>query len=332
MAEGPGKLYFPKAEPIRQLTGGDKQQEAAHAKQWIASLSDETVCAYSDGSSCGPARSAWGYILYKGGQMIGSDAGPLPGAEVYDAEIFGAQKALEGAIGKAGSSPIKVLLDNSIAARALQTGRTKSSQAVVDTFTRLVRRARSVEIRWIPAHSGITGNEEADRLAKEALRKLPAETTTDPSTIKDGLKYTFAALNRFVRQRCEEAVESWWLKHRPSRYEELDLRMKRKRPPELALPRWAHHHLVAARTGHGDFRNYHERFGHEWENCKCVCGREKRPWHFAECRIALRHWREEKHEPPPSGREMLAEKGGGKFLQFLTVTKCYEMQSANRED
>lgn len=227
MAEGPGKMYFPRDEPIRQLTGGDKQYEVAHAKQWIASLSDKTVCAYSNGSSCGPARSAWGYTLYKGGQMIGSDAGTLPGAEVYDAEIFGAQKAPEGALEKADGCPIKVLLDNCTAARALQTGRTKSSQAAVETFTGLVRRVRSVEIRWIPAHSGITGNEKADRLAKEALRNRSAEIATDLSKTRDGIKYTFAALTRFAMQRCGEVVESWWLKDRPSRYEELDLLMKR---------------------------------------------------------------------------------------------------------
>lgn len=54
--------------------------------------------------------------------MIGKKAGPLFGAEVYDAGIVGAQKALENAVLKAGGSPIKVLLDNPTAVRALQTG------------------------------------------------------------------------------------------------------------------------------------------------------------------------------------------------------------------
>ncbi|KAI1000159.1 hypothetical protein K3495_g8040 [Podosphaera aphanis] len=33
--------------------------------------------------------------------------------------------------------------------------------------------------------------------------------------------------------------------------------MRRKRPPELALLRWAYHRLIAARTDHGDFADYH---------------------------------------------------------------------------
>ena len=75
VAEKPGKIYYPKGKPISDSLGGRKQDEVLHAKQWIASLSDKTICAYSDGSSCGPARSAWGYALYRNGQMIGKEAG-----------------------------------------------------------------------------------------------------------------------------------------------------------------------------------------------------------------------------------------------------------------
>lgn len=155
--------------------------------------------------------------------MIGSDSDPLLGAEVYFAEIFGAQKDLEGATRKVGDCPIKVLLDNSTALRALRTGQIKSSLATVEIFTRLARQAISVEIRLIPAHAGIMGNEDADRLAKEALTNLTNETDTSPSEMRGRPKYTFAALTRVVRQRCEDSVISWWLDHRPSRYEELDL-------------------------------------------------------------------------------------------------------------
>ena len=178
-----------------------------------------------------------GYIVCKGDQVIGSDSGLLLGVEVCDAEDSGAQKALEGAMGKAGDCPIKGLLDNSTAVRALRTGQTKSSQAAVEIFTRLARQARSVEIRWIPAHAGIMGNEDADRLAKDAFRNFSAKIDAATSEKRCEVKYKFAALTRLVRQKCGKAVKSWMLEHRSSRYEELDLRMKRKCPPELVLPR-----------------------------------------------------------------------------------------------
>ncbi|KAI1006483.1 hypothetical protein K3495_g1743 [Podosphaera aphanis] len=71
----------------------------------------------------------------------------MHGAEVYDAELLGAQKALEAAMSKAGTSPIKLLLDNAVAVQALQRGRTKSSQAVVDKFVAQLQQCQSVEIR-----------------------------------------------------------------------------------------------------------------------------------------------------------------------------------------
>ena len=126
-AEDPGKLHYPTARPTSESTGNDKKAEADHAKQWIASLSAETVCAYSDGFSCGPAKSAWGYTLYSTGQMIGSGSGSIPVVEAYDAEQLGAQKAMEEAIKKAKGGPVKVLLDNPNAVRALRSGRKKSS-------------------------------------------------------------------------------------------------------------------------------------------------------------------------------------------------------------
>ena len=68
-AEGPGKLYYPRGKPTGKSVGCDKKMEADHAKQWIASLSEKTVCAHSDGSSCGPAISEWGYTIYRAGPM-----------------------------------------------------------------------------------------------------------------------------------------------------------------------------------------------------------------------------------------------------------------------
>ena len=67
--------------------------------------------------------------------MIEVGSGPMPGAEVYDAELSEAQKAMEEAINKATGGPVKLLLNNPNTVRALPSGRTRSSQFVVDKFT-----------------------------------------------------------------------------------------------------------------------------------------------------------------------------------------------------
>ena len=247
---------------------------------------------------------------------------------MYDAELVGAQKALESAVALAGGCPIKMLLDNSEAVRSLKTGRSKSSQATVDKVTTLLQSNELVEIRWIPGHSGIIGNIHADKMAKSALKDFPlVSNATFTSRTNQGQVYTFAALNRYLRDRAEETVDSWWRENRPSRYKDLDLLMKRKRPPELALPRWAYHRLIAARTGHGNFAKYHKRFHHEGIDLMCKCGRERRPWHFSECRTALNEWRKTTKETAPSIWTMLGEKGWIAFYRFLTVTGCYGVQS-----
>ena len=172
-----------------------------------------------------------------------------------------------------------ILLDNQAAVRALDQGRSNSSQAAVDKFSSL-RHNRLVEIHWIPGHVGIQGNEEADKLAKLAVRDLRDKSLTSASPNRDEQSLTFAALGRLVKMRSQELVEEWWQKYRPKQYKDLDLYMRCKRPPELALPRWAYHRLIAARTGHGDYADYHRRFNPEHEDLMCICGREKRLWHF----------------------------------------------------
>lgn len=132
--------------------------------------------------------------------MIGSESGPIPGVDFYDTDLLGASKAMEKIIMKANGGPVKVLLDNPNAARAIQIGRSKLSQAVVDKFTTLAGRLLSVEVPWIPGHSGIIRNEQADKLAKVALRDLP--------DLKVEQKYTFAALNQLVLEQAEDAAES----------------------------------------------------------------------------------------------------------------------------
>ena len=57
--------------------------------------------------------------------------------------------------------------------------------------------------------------------------------------------------------------------------------------------------LVAARTGHGDFAGYHERFKHEDALMACSCGAPKAPAHFIHCPKATRRWSARQTLPVP---------------------------------
>ncbi|KHJ30080.1 putative te1b-like protein [Erysiphe necator] len=82
------------------------------------------ICAYSDGSSDGPGRSSWGYVLQRGGTTFQKGNAVLYGGEVYDADIFGATIAFGTAISmKRNEEKIFILLDNQAAVLALQGNR-----------------------------------------------------------------------------------------------------------------------------------------------------------------------------------------------------------------
>lgn len=73
---------------------------------------------------------------------------------------------------------------------------------------------------------------------------------------------TLAYLCRLIQQRRQDLVEKWWSDVCPARYHNLDLKMCRRKPPELAIPIRLLHKQLAARTGHGDFAARHRRLNH----------------------------------------------------------------------
>ena len=235
----------PPPAPVYAQKLGTKQEGLDVYFQWLRLISPTDICAYSDGSSEGHDRSSWGYVLQRGGITFDKGNSILHGGEIYDAVLLGAAVALHAALSaRRDGEKIHVLLDNQAAVGALQTGKTSSSIKLTRTVYDVAQKAKA-EIRWLPGYSGIPGNEEADGEARSTLNKLP------PRQLKP-TDITLAYLRRLMYQRRQELVDDWWSKFCPARYRDLDLQMRRRKPPELALPRWLLHRLIAARTGLGD--------------------------------------------------------------------------------
>jgi hypothetical protein len=98
-----------------------------------------------------------------------------------------------------------------------------------------------------------------------------------------------------------------------------------KCPAELHLPRPLLSRILAARTGHGDFADYHKRFNHGDAHLLCRCGKKKSPIHFFFCYIAKRRM----PRPLGSPSEMIPHllgtpKGAAKLAAWLPETRFYE--------
>lgn len=119
------------AEPLKAPTYtfklGIKSEGLEAHKKWAQSTSFPDICGYSDGSSEGHGRSAWGFVLQRGGVTFQKGKGILHGGEVYDAVILGASMALFAVVTtRRPGKKIFVLLDNQSAVGALQSGKTSS--------------------------------------------------------------------------------------------------------------------------------------------------------------------------------------------------------------
>ena len=171
----------------------------------VSFLLAETIFAFSDGPSSGPGKSARGFVVNQECKLVGSGSGPLPGAEVFDAEIIGTMKALEATVVVAEGLPIYILLNIKAATRALGRERSNFSQVVLDKFSSL-RHIKCVEIRWIPGHMGIQGNIEADKLAKSALGALNNRSLNSATPIGEDQNLTVGILGWHLCHKLSVAV------------------------------------------------------------------------------------------------------------------------------
>ena len=142
-----------------------------------------------------------------------------------------------------------------------------------------------MRVRWCPGHQGVQGNEYADTLAKRSLL-LPAPD--------ENCRPTASGVRSLLQNGIKDICTEWWTSQTQSDwYKQWKLSYNVKTPPSLGMPRHLLHRFCAMRHGHGDFADYHERFGRpNLGRCpKRLCRRSLTPRHLVDCPSALLKWK-----------------------------------------
>lgn len=129
----------------------------------------------------------------------------------------------------------------------------------------------------------------------------------------------------------QELTDELWSKVCLVRYGDLELEMRRRKPPGLALPRRLLHRIIAARTGSGVSASYHRHFNHNDAILECIYVKETSPTHYIRCRKNATLMR--KLRKGASMEVLISQLIGpnclDKFKEFARVTNFFGTSNAN---
>ena len=97
------------------------------------------------------------------------------------------------------STAIKCISDD-----ALGPGQ-RFAVAAIEICSRVLDRSNTYTVRWVPAHSGAKGNEQADRWAKEATGASPLETVQEGYVDETSLSH----MTRVATESRSRAAADW---------------------------------------------------------------------------------------------------------------------------
>ncbi|KAI9035835.1 ribonuclease H family protein [Aspergillus affinis] len=155
-------------------------------------------------------------VSIRAGRTARKHLGTELDSTVYVGELEGARMALH----RAKPTPITVFSDSQAAIQAVRNPGQPSGQYALRAIYGRIRALRSeglkdAELRWIPAHIGVEGNEKADKAAKETtIRgvKLSSVRPRDRPIIR-----LAAAAKRDVRQRLRTEWTKQWERQKVGR-------------------------------------------------------------------------------------------------------------------
>lgn len=270
--------YTPYNTEISTLSKIDAASE--HSKA-LAKAPDNLIVLYSDASSLPQGMGVGvGVVLLDYSQSRDkiqerATKNIGPNALVYNGELDGITTALELA-NKHGyqSKDIRVFADNQAALLRLKHPNNTPGQwwqqRAIHAARQLRDRDNKVTIEWVPGHVNVHGNEEADRLAKQATLIPP--TTEDTSVAFYGMQLKEVLYNEWKSQLLSVPSSAY--------SKAFTWKIKRKLIAPTTVRETASS-FYQLKIGHGYFKSYLYRFNHvEDDRCYCSGTAKQTPRHL----------------------------------------------------
>jgi ribonuclease HI len=202
----------------------DNDAEKARSRHDRECATDKSISIYTDGSDInGEIGAAAVCPLTHQTRSVYMGTGAT--STVYAAELQGISLALQIALDYADQGSrrrnINIYTDNQAAIWSITKAEGRLGAYILKEIAQQVQklqdRGRSVVVRWIPAHVGISGNELADKAAKEATGWREDGRRSMPVDAPSRLYPTKTTLKRWCKIQAEKAWMDKWRKETKGR-------------------------------------------------------------------------------------------------------------------
>lgn len=256
----------------------------------IKASEERPLIVYTDGSGI-EGRMGAAVVVDLEDYVAHSQMGDENTTTVYAAELRASEMALDSVLNSTepwaaqAKNGLVIFADSQAALKALRRPRMPSGQTYLIGFLDLTRqlaeRGIRTELRWIPAHQGVLGNETVDLHAKEAAQKPDDAQNPHNRYIR-----LAAATKRRFRQEAKIEWERAWESEKTGRPTRRLIETPNKKTLEYwtGLRKATASVLMQLRTGRIGLNAYLARINRrETARCDCNLGNQTVTHALLEC-------------------------------------------------